>query len=122
MEVSKPVLRSVDTADIKQIALVNEASSSPANGTELLQEVLNLTQLPDEYCDALHTDLHDALVDSGVTPEVASLDDLRKVLLQYLEETNAEMNRELGGRDSDENLCELELVEAGQDEPPVEVD
>lgn len=109
MEVSKHVLRSVDTVDVQQFALAHDASGS-TNGTELLQEVLNLTQLPDEYCDALHTDLHDALVDSGVTPEVASLDDLRKVLLQYLEEANAEMNRELGVS-SDENFSELELVE-----------
>ena len=91
MEVSKPVLKSVDL----EIAVANDANGI-TQGTELLQEVLNLTRLSDECCDVLHTDIHDALVDAGVTPEVASLDDLRQILLQYLEETNAEMNREMG--------------------------
>ena len=67
-------------------------SKSAKEGAEVLQEVVQMTGLPEEYLDSELTAL---LGTAGESVNNLTLDQLRSVLMNYLESINEEMNSEL---------------------------
>ena len=67
-------------------------SESPlASGKDVLQEVVQMTGLPAEY---LHAEINSFLGTASEDVKDLSLDQLRSVLLNYLETLNDEMTQE----------------------------
>ena len=67
-------------------------SKSAKEGSEVLQEVVQMTGLPEEYLD---TEISSFLGTAGESVNNLTLDQLRVVLMNYLESINEEMNAEL---------------------------
>lgn len=67
-----------------------------SQGLDLIEKVLDLTDLAPEHRDTLQWDLVERLERQGSTISNTSLDDLRKVMLEYLELLNQEFTE--GGK------------------------
>jgi hypothetical protein len=66
-----------------------QGRSVQADGAAVLQEVVQMTGLPEEY---LGTEISQLLGTPGDSVNHMTLDQLRSVLLNYLETVNEEMN------------------------------
>lgn len=68
------------------------APSAPAEGAAVLKEVVQMTGLPEQYLDSEITEFLGTATDSV---NDLTLDQLRSVLLNYLETVNEEMTQDL---------------------------
>ena len=69
----------------------NMAVSPVASGRDVLQEVVEMTGLPEDY---LHAEINSFLGTGTEDVKDLSLDQLRSVLLNYLETLNEEITQE----------------------------
>ena len=77
----------------KEPTKVVNALGENAKATEVLQEVVQLTGLPESYLDS---EISELLGTTSTSVNDLSLDQLRAALLNYLETVNEEINAELG--------------------------
>jgi hypothetical protein len=79
-------------SQLNLVAPKNGPSAVPAEGAAVLKEVVQMTGLPEEYLDSEITQFLGTATESV---NDLTLDQLRSVLLNYLETVNEEMTQEL---------------------------
>ncbi|MBS1958031.1 MAG: hypothetical protein JST80_01030 [Bdellovibrionales bacterium] len=70
--------------------MAKERKSAPPEGAAVLQEVVQMTGLPEDY---LNTEISGFLGTANGTVNELSLEQLRAALLNYLETINDEINQ-----------------------------